>query len=227
MKRLWQNKAQQEVFTTFLLASGVSFGLLLVRIIITGSTRLSFMVWNLILGWIPLLLAFWLYKRLSGKRLPDWKDVIIGFLWLGFLPNSFYMISDLIHLQSSGEVSLLYDTAMIVSFVLNGILLGYTSLFIVQNQLKKYAGTKVAYIFSQVVLVLSAFAIYLGRYLRWNTWDVVVNPAGLVFDVSDRIINPGTHLHTFVVTGVFYVVLGSTYIVIDRLVKLVRTTSRT
>ncbi len=226
MKRVWQTKAQKDVFITLLLSSGVSVGLLCVRIFVTGTTRLSFLLWNLFLAWLPLIFAFWLKVRLTGKKLPTWKELIIGGAWLFFLPNSFYLVSDLIHLQSSGEVSLLYDTALIVSFVINGMMLGFLSLYLVQQTAKKYLGSHLAYIFAQSVLLLSGFAIYLGRYLRWNTWDVVINPAGLVFDVSDRIINPVTHTHTFVVTAVFYVLLGSTYAVLYRLAEIARTTSK-
>lgn len=74
-----------------------------------------------------------------------------------------------------------------------------------------------AYVAAQGALLLSSFAIYLGRYLRWNTWDIIINPAGLIFDVSDRIINPGTYSLTFIVTAVFFVVLGSAYAVVYRL----------
>lgn len=226
MKRVWQTKAQKDVFVTLLLSSSVSVGLLLIRIAVTGTSRLSFLLWNLFLAWLPLIFAFWLKLRLTGKKVPDWKELFLVGVWLVFLPNSFYMLSDLIHLQSSGEVILLYDTALVASFVINGLILGYLSLYIVHQFTKKYFGATFAYFFSQSVLFLSGFAIYLGRYLRWNTWDVVVNPAGLVFDVSDRVINPGTHVHTFIVTGVFYVLLGSTYAVIYRLAETARITSK-
>lgn len=223
MKRVWQTKAQKDVFITLLLSSSVSVGLLLIRIFVTGTGRLSFLIWNLFLAWLPLLFAFWLKIRTTNLKIPTWRELLLGGLWLIFLPNSFYLISDLIHLQSSGEVSLLYDTALIASFVINGLLLGFLGLYIVHQIAKKYIGSSAAYFFAQFVLLLSGFAIYLGRYLRWNTWDVVANPAGLVFDVSDRIINPGTHVHTFVVTGVFYVLLGSTYAVLYRLAEIART----
>jgi uncharacterized membrane protein len=220
MKRKMLSRVDQEVLATLLISSLVSLGLLVIRILVTGTMRLSFLAWNLILAWLPLIFAWWLRQRLSRKRPLIWQDVLIGFAWLGFLPNSFYLITDLIHLQSSGEVGLLYDTAMITSFVINGLLLGYVSLFIVHQITKRYLRRRDAYIFAQFALLLSAFAIYLGRYLRWNTWDVVINPAGLLFDVSDRIINPGSHMLTFVVTSTFFVVLGSTYAVVYRLFGL-------
>lgn len=214
------SSVNKEVLATLLVSSLVSVGLLAIRIVVTGTMRLSFLAWNLILAWLPLLFAWWLRRRLNKRRPMVWQDILIGMAWLGFLPNSFYLITDLIHLQSSGEVGLLYDTAMITSFVINGLLLGYTSLFIMHQLMKRYVSRMQAYILAQFALLLSAFAIYLGRYLRWNTWDLVINPAGLLFDVSDRIINPGSHMLTFVVTSTFFVVLGATYAVVYRLFGL-------
>ncbi len=209
----------KHITTTLLISSLVSCMLLAIRVSVTGSVRLSFLVWNLFLAWLPLFFALWLTTQYKNKNVPSYKEIIIWLLWLGFLPNSFYLISDFIHLQSSGEVGLLYDTAMISSFVLNGLLLGYISLYLVHKLMKQYFGSRVAYFIAQAVLLLSAFAIYLGRYLRWNTWDIVLNPLGLAFDVSERIINPGSYAYTFVVTGVFYALLGSLYAVLYSLAQ--------
>lgn len=223
MKQVWRSRITKEMLSVLLLSSGVSVGLLVVRILVTGSFRLSFLVWNLFLAWIPLFFGFWLSVRLRVIKIIDWQELLIGLLWLFFLPNTFYIITDLIHLQSSGEVSLLYDTAMITSFVINGLILGYVSLYMVHKSAVRLLG-KWAHWLAHFVLLLCSFAIYLGRYLRWNTWDVVVNPAGLVFDVSDRIINPSSYMHTFVITGIFYILLGSTYVVIYKLASLLQIT---
>ena len=220
MKSILTNN-QKEVLLTVLMFSAVSTVLLVIRMLVSGSVRLWFLQWNLFLAWLPLIFAFLIYKRVRTRKDLIWQNGLLAFLWLVFLPNTFYIITDLIHLQSSGEVGLLYDTAMITSFVLNGLLLGYMSIYIIQRVLNKFIEQKLIFALMQVVLLLSAFAIYLGRYLRWNTWDIVANPAGLLFDVSDRIINPGTHVHTFVVTGVFFVLLSSTYIVLLRLYAVV------
>ncbi len=222
MKHKWPTRAQRAVLDVLLLSSGVSLALLIVRIVVSESWRLSFLWWNLFLAWIPLLLAVWLESLVATKKTPTVKELLVGLVWLFFLPNSFYIITDLIHLQSSGEVSLLYDTALITSFVVNGLLLGFISVYIVHKIILGYVSEHIAYWLIQLALLLSGFAIYLGRYLRWNSWDVVINPMGLLFDVSDRIVNPGSYMLTFVVTLVFYILLGSSYAVIYRLVKILR-----
>lgn len=217
MKTLKLSTNQKEVLLTLLAFSAVSTGLLVIRIIASGTLRLTFLQWNLFLAWIPVILAFVIRMRVQTRKDMTWQNLLLFALWIFFLPNSFYIITDLIHLQSSGEVSLLYDTALITSYVLNGLLLGFVSIYLVEHVLRKFFSAKEVAIIVQIVLLLSAFAIYLGRYLRWNTWDVIVNPAGVIYDVSDRIINPGSYQHTFVVTGVFFVLLSSFYVVVQRL----------
>src|SRR5690606_4680300 len=117
-------------------------------------------------------------------------------------------ISDFIHLQSSGEALVLYDIALMTSFVLNGLMLGYLSVFNVHRLLLRRFQAWYAHAIIGLCFLASGFAIYLGRYLRWNTWDVLFNPAGLLFDLSERIINPVIHAQTYIVTMVFFVVIG-------------------
>lgn len=226
MKRLWQKKAHRQIFTSLLLASSVSVALLLVRLLLSSSNRYLFLLWNLFLAWIPLVLAYWFNSRKSEYKIINWQDLLLLGVWLLFLPNTFYIITDLVHLHSSNDVGLLYDTVLLVSFAINGLVLGYTSLSLVQQKIGRYTSSQAAYIFAHSVLLLSSFAIYLGRYMRWNSWDIIINPAGLIFDVSDRLINPDVHLPTYVITAVFYVFLGSFYAILCRLSRLVRIVPR-
>src|SRR5690606_1961254 len=186
----------------------VSSSLLGIRILSVGNNRFWFMLWNLFLAWLPLLFALGLRLNLTQKRLGHWQNVLLFFVWLGFLPNSFYMMSDLIHLQSSGETLVLYDIALMMSFIINGLILGYMSTFIVHQVLIKRLRTWHAHTIVGLVFLLSGFAIYLGRYLRWNTWDILLNPAGLLFDLSERLINPLAHGQTYIVTFVFFVIIS-------------------
>lgn len=178
------------------------------------------MLWNLFLAWLPVLFAFGLRANLDKKPLSHWQNLLLFVVWLGFLPNSFYIMSDLIHLQSSGETLVLYDVAMMMSFVLNGLILGYISVFVVHRLLLQRFRLRYAHSLIGLVLLASGFAIYLGRYLRWNTWDVLFNPAGILFDLSERIINPLGHAQTYIITLVFFVVIASTYAVVYELVSM-------
>lgn len=205
--------------------SAISVGLFLVGVILYDTTRFWFLNWNLFLAWLPLLFAWLLVRFLKVGRWFSWQGIILTFLWLGFLPNSFYIISDLVHLQHATSSTALYYTVLILSFGINGLLLGYTSLYLLHKEFIKRIGKNYAWFVVSAALLLCSFAIYLGRYLRWNTWDVLVNPAGILFDVSDRIINPSAHEQTFRITILLFVLLGSLYMVAWQLVMALRSTA--
>lgn len=211
-----------QVCVTLLYASLISAGLLAVRIFSSGSWRYSFLLWNLALAWIPLGLAIVLKKKQHKYGWLGWQSLVAGVLWLIFLPNSFYLISDFVHLHATYEVSLLYDAALISSFAFCGMALGYASLISVHRELIKKVNFKTATFLVSFVIALSSFAIYLGRYQRWNSWDVLFDPAGLLFDLSDQIINPAAHTQAFATTATFFVLLGSIYFVLWRLSQLLR-----
>lgn len=212
-------------FTTKLLltlwaSSLVSVLLLVVRMIVAGNGRFGFMIWNLLLAWIPVVFALGFRLSLTKHRWSTWQNIALLILWLGFLPNSFYLMSDLIHLQSSGESSVLYDIAMMMSFIINGLILGFISIYIVHVQLLKKWSDRMILGFLAFVFLACGFAIYLGRYLRWNTWDIVLNPFGILFDLSERVVNPVLHIQTYVVTLTFFVLLSSTYAVVYQLTRV-------
>lgn len=215
-----------QVLMVLCISSGVSVGLFLARVIATENILYWFMLWNLFLAWLPVLFAFWLRYRLSNSRWLSWPNIILTLLWLSFLPNSFYMVSDLIHLQNTGEVMQLYDVAMMMSFIANGLILGYMSLYVVHHELMKRLKPRDAHVVIGLILLSCGFAIYLGRYLRWNTWDIFLSPAALLFDISERVLHPAIHGETFIITFTFFVLIASIYAVGYQLAYLFKNTSK-
>lgn len=216
-KRTWPDLAG-----TLLVSSLISVGLFAGGAFQNANLSYSYMLWNLFLAWVPLVLIIGLLRFLQTHRWSSWPGIGLSLLWLTFLPNSFYMVSDLIHLQDEPRVDVLYDAVMLTSFVINGLILGYISLYLFHLQLKKRLPARTARNMVGFVLLLCSFAIYLGRELRWNTWDMLFNPAGILFDVSDRIINPGTYPDTFAITGIFFLLLASMYYVLWNVADVLR-----
>ena len=221
MKRFGQ---ENPILATLIFSSLVSVSFFIIGTWFFSAGEYWYLVWNLFLAWLPLLFSWLLLRTLKKKRWASWQGLLYTFLWLFFLPNSFYIISDLIHLQTDVIVNGLYVMVMMFSFSVTGLLLGYISLYSVHKQLLKRFRDNTPHLVVGIILFLSSFAIYLGRYLHWNTWDAVINPAGLIFDVSDRIINPGAHTQTATTTLSFFVLLGSMYIVIWQFIKIIRKT---
>lgn len=194
-------------------SSLVSVGLFAAGAISNHSAEFAYLLWNLFLAWLPLVFALWLHKILHRKVWSSWLALVVTVLWLGFLPNSFYMISDFIHIQDVPRVDLLYDVLMFTSFIFNGVILGFLALYNVHLELLQRMKRHTAHSLLATILLVCSFAIYLGRDLRWNTWDVLVNPAGILFDVSDRILHPIMYSQAYTTTITFFVLLGSLYVV--------------
>jgi uncharacterized membrane protein len=219
MGKIW---VAQRVTRSLLLLGALGATLFVFEAVHYNNTQYWFLIWNLFLAWLPLFFAWHLHKWLKSKPWASWQGIGLTLLWLGFLPNSFYISSDLIHLRGLPTDNVLYDAVMLLLFAINGYLLGYISLFLVHKQLLKKLPAQSAHAVIAAVLLLCSFAIYLGRYLRWNTWDVLINPAGLLFDVSERIINPVAHPQTFSTTITFFALLGTLYIVIWEFVQVIK-----
>ncbi len=216
------NTAERQYIKALLLASAISAGFFIARFVGAQSTRYAFLIWNLFLAWLPLVFAWYLAQSLKTHRWQSAKPLILTALWLAFLPNSFYLVTDLIHLQSTGEVSLLYDSVMFFSFIFTGMALGFTSVFMVQKQLSDKLKRKDAHVIMAGVLLLCSFAMYLGRIFRLNSWDVLINPAGLLFDVSDQFVNPAQHPQFFTTTLLFFTLLIGMYAVLWLGIKVVQ-----
>ena len=180
--------------------------LMALRIVRTGTLMYAFLGWNLFLALVPLAASEVLVRaKRTGSQLCS-----LG-LWLLFLPNAPYILTDLLHLRARPPVPLWFDLALLLSCAGTGLLLAFESVADVQAFMTRRFGDLVGWSVAIASLVLSAFGIYLGRFLRWNSWDVVANPAALIADVAQRIVNPLAHTRTTGVTVIFGVLLTLGY----------------
>jgi uncharacterized membrane protein len=194
-----------KLLNTLMLATVFCAVLLLCRINYTGNERFMFLGFNLILAWIPM--------AVSSAMLPLqnkwWHHIIFWVLfivWLGFFPNSPYIITDLLHLKHRADAPYWFDCMMISSFAWLGLMLGILSLYNVYEKMICLYNKSAAVITVVVTSLLCGYGIYLGRFLRWNTWDIVNNPDDLLNDVVLRFMHPFTypraHLMALVGAGV-------------------------
>ena len=166
------------------LAAGVflALGLIVGRMWHTGSTTYAFLGWNLFLAWLPLLFA-WLAARAKWGV----TAVIWGGLWLLFLPNAPYIVTDFVHLSPRAGVSLWYDLMLILTCALVGFLLGLASLGLINGRVSRDMGTAVGWLVVLAACGLAGVGVSIGRFLRWNSWDALVNPLALVQDLVLRL----------------------------------------
>ncbi len=137
---------------------------------------------------------------------------MIGLSWLAFFPNAPYILTDLFHLNVSSSMPVWFDLVLILAFAWTGLLFGFLSLW----DLEKLMATKVQKrwvpFISVGLLFLSSFGIYLGRYLRWNSWDLLNRPGSIIQDVGERVIYPLEHTRTWGVTFFMGILLVLMYI---------------
>lgn len=219
--------ARTRLGLALLLSSLTSVSLFLVGAWQNNSFDFAYMNWNLLLAWAPVLIGLWLVKILKRNLWSSWSALLVSALWLGFLPNSFYMITDYIHIREVLREDLVYDVIMFSSFIFTGVTLGYVSLYTIHRELLQRLSVRVSAVIIGGVLLLSSFAIYLGRELRWNTWDILANPGGILIDVSDRLLHPSQYPQMFAATYGFFVLLGSLYVVLWFTARILRTQKNT
>lgn len=166
----------------------------------------AFLAWNLFLAVIPAVAgAFVLTARATAARLM-WAVV-----WLLFLPNAPYIVTDFVHLVPRPPIPLWYDVALLLSCAGTGLLLGYSSVADVQDAVTQRFGAASGWLIAIVALLLSGFGVYLGRFLRWNSWDPIANPAELLNRLGGYGLNPLSHPRTVAVTFVYGVCFALGY----------------
>jgi len=192
------------------------FGLSITRYFITDTKVFLFLNWNLFLAFIPWLLSTLLIIKGINRKLP-----LIGliFTWLLFFPNSPYILTDLFHLRARSSAPVWFDLVVILSFAWTGLIYGFVSLMDISKLMKKYLSDKAISLIIVFFLFLSSFGIYLGRYLRWNSWDILSNPFGLFNDIIDRFINPFSHPRTWGMTLLMGILLNMIYFSIKLLTQ--------
>ena len=179
----------------------LSFLLIVGRVLMTGHLTFLFLIWNLFLAVIPFALSTLL--GIAQGPLRARLLVPVGAAWLLFFPNAPYILTDLFHLDARPGVPLWYDLALILSCAWNGLMLAYASLSDMQRLVQSRLGFWAGWVFATLALLLSSFGIYLGRYLRFNSWDVLTNPLTLFYDIVNRILHPFSFPGTWGVTLVF------------------------
>jgi len=191
-------------FTFFCLSLSIA------RIVYTGELRYIFLNWNLFLAFIPwFITSFFIADKSVSKS--SFSTFLVIIVWLLFFPNAPYILTDLFHLSFNSGAPVWFDLILILSFAWTGLLFGFISLVdiekILASKMKKY---KVVVLLS-FLLFLTGFGIYMGRYLRWNSWDIIVEPYLLVADVLSRFLDSLDHPRSWGMTILMGLFLNMVY----------------
>lgn len=210
---------REDVEKTLLLSCCFSILLLAVRIIVTGSLMYGFLAWNLFLASIPYAITKRLFKKESPVK-AGMKFILQFLLWLIFIPNSFYIITDLFHLDEGPAAPQWYNLALIFSFAWNGLLLGIISLRQMEKIMELFIPAKLSWVFLYTIMWLNALGIYIGRYLRFNSWDVIADPLELTTDIIYLCIHPLRNIREWGMITCYTILMIIVYQSIKKLGKI-------
>jgi uncharacterized membrane protein len=206
------------VLCGFGLATGLCVALELFRERHYGAYDFRFLLWNLFLAWIPLLIALTVYDAYRrGARLAVLAPGAL--LWLLFLPNAPYIGTDFIHLAPLGP-PLWFDGVVISAFAWTGVLLGFVSLYLMHAIVRHRFGAPVGWGAAVATLGLTSVGVYLGRFLQWNSWDLLVRPGSRLTEIAPRLGEPTAVAHAVAVTLLLTMMLATTYLAFYALVGL-------
>jgi uncharacterized membrane protein len=175
-----------------------------------GNGDYRFLIWNLFLAWIPFALAVFVYDRWRRRR-GGVLLVALGVLWLLFFPNAPYVATDFVHLQHDPSTPYWYDAVTIAAFAWMGVLLGFASLYLMQTVVRQWRGAVAGWIFAFAAIGLGSLGIYLGRFLRLNSWDALEHPSVLPRILHAVARNPFAYQDAIAVTVLFTLALSFAY----------------
>lgn len=188
--RIFHDFLAREAFFSLALLTALCLGMIFVRMYILRNERVSFLVTNLYLAWVPYLLSLvvcGLHQRGPTRR---FRLLFPALCWLLFLPNGPYLITDLVHYGSRGAFHWWFDVFLFFSFAWTGFLLALASLNTMQRIVRQLSTGWISWFFVCGVVGLCGLGVYLGRSLRWNSWDMFFQPHRVLADLARFLKNP-------------------------------------
>lgn len=209
------------LFYPLALSSLLAMGLFFLRVIISHSIWIYLnLAWNLCLAWLPYLFSLWsvwLDQRHPGQW---WRWLFPGILWLVFFPNAPYILTDFFHLEVRPYLPLWYDIGLLAAFSWSGFFLGIVSLRLMHILVENVAGKFIGWLFAIVALGLSGLGLYLGRFSRWNSWDLLTQPGQILKEVVEKMLHPTRNPGFYGFTLMFTALLLVSYLVFISIQRL-------
>jgi uncharacterized membrane protein len=208
-------------FYALCLCTGVAFAFLAARMYFTHGRTYSFLVWNLFLAWVPYWCSQGVLYLCELKHEPDrrhatgTKIAALAAGWVIFFPNAPYIVTDFKHYLYTPQLTWWYDAGLILSFALAGCFLGVVSLRIMQSLVAKRCGTTIGWAFAISMIGLSGLGIYIGRFLRLNSWDLLLRPHHVLRPIADGFADPFAHATSIGVTLMFAALMLVIYVMCE------------
>jgi uncharacterized membrane protein len=214
LPRVSRHRFAKAIVGLMVAASLVCVALVAARMVYSHTIHYWFLIWNLALAWVPFVFAGLAYSLSTSRR------VVV---WLLFFPNAPYILTDFLHLGSMGDiVPGWYDVLMLYWFAWTGLMLGIVSLYLMQDIVARGLGTAASWVFVVLAAALGSVGIYLGRFVRLNSWDVVRRPGSLAVDLYGRLTSATTQPRLLGFTLLFALLFLFIYVAVYIFAKLTR-----
>ena len=191
------------LLNALLVASALVTAVVVARVAVTRTDGTAGLVWNLFLAWIPFLLALWIYDA-ARRSASAWTLAALGALWLLFLPNAPYIVTDFKWLRHM-EPTYWFDPLTIGAAAALGLALGFVSVYLVQAVVSAHLGRAAGWATALGALVLSGVGVYLGRFQRWNSWEAVTEPSKIFGGLARCLLDPLAHAEPLALSAFFAV----------------------
>jgi uncharacterized membrane protein len=202
----------RHIFYALALSSTLAIGMIVARILRAQDDSYIFLVWNLFLAWVPYGWSVWAAWIESRYPREWWRLLAPGALWLLFFPNAPYIITDFVHLYARPPVPLWYDIGLLAAFAWSGCFLAVVSLQIMQRLVRQYCGALVSWLFVGASIGLSGLGVYLGRFERLNSWDLLLAPHDVLTAAARPILFPLSHIRPLGASALFATLLLICYV---------------
>lgn len=184
----------------------------ILRIIIWDKISFIYILWNIFLAILPFLISSILLNIDNKNKLNNTIFFSIGIIWLLLIPNAPYIITDLIHIGEVRAVPVLYDSFLLFGSAWVGLLLGLYSINHIENILTKKYSQKITHFVMVIIVLFISFGIYLGRFLRFNSWDVFARPSSFIIGLKEIFTNMSNLFEAMLYTVLFFFFIFISYI---------------
>ena len=199
-------------------ASAVSVVLVLARMIWMRDVHYAFLIWNLFLAWVPMIFVLFACEHQNAGGNPGWRFFAFGAAWLLFFPNAPYIFTDIIHVTHYYS-HFWVDLMLVLTNALTGLVIGFVSLYLMQSAVRRMAGGTASWFFVAAVAALSSFGICLGRFVRLNSWDIIM-PWKMLHSIGQWVTAPQAYQGSTIFPIMFAAFLFTTYLMLYALTHL-------
>jgi len=176
----------------------------ILRILIWGKLSFIYITWNIFLAFIPFIISSLILYFFKEGKIKKYLFVIGIFLWIIFIPNAPYIITDFVHLGEIRSIPLLYDIVLLFTSSCVGLILGFNSFYHIEQIIYTKYNKNISNIIMGIIILMISFGVYLGRFLRFNSWDVFINHTSLIKNIWKNFSQSNGYIEVFFYTGLLF-----------------------